>query len=103
VPEPILLARNSKRRKKDPTFNALSDDEKQEIIRQAREPTDICKEGLLYIASMDGTGQGSERNVFVNSIPHFNAAKRNNIFGAIWQMKTQKDAKKINKIKEIVL
>jgi len=103
VQEPIMIARNSKRRRIDPTFNALSDDEKQEIIRQARVPTDISKEGLLYIASMDGTGHGSPRNVFVNSIPNFNAAQRNNIFGAIWQMKTQKDAKKVKKIKAIVL
>ena len=95
----VKTKRNVIRRKTDPTFSALSEQEKQTKLREEiRSPIDVPKEAIAYLNSLGGNGRDSPRNVFINTMQHLTRDQKNCLMTNIRQY----ELKRSKKFKEAV-
>jgi hypothetical protein len=91
------------RRKNDPGFNALTDDEKKTKLRdEVRSPIDVSKEAIVYLNSLGGNGHNSARNVFINTMHHLTRDQKNCLMTNIRQYELSRSKKVADGVKELV-
>jgi hypothetical protein len=91
------------RRKNDPGFNALTDDEKKTKLRdEVRSPIDVSKEAIVYLNSLGGNGHNSARNVFINTMHQLTRDQKNCLMTNIRQYELSRSKKVADGVKELV-
>ena len=103
VEQDVVPKRKWSRRKQDPEFAALSDEEKQTKLREETyAPIDVSHEGLEYLHSLGGNGRTSVRNVFINTMHHLSRKQRAHLQTCIRQFDLVKNKKVMNDVKTLV-
>ena len=99
----LMPRRKWVRRKKDPEFDALSEEDKHTKLREETyAPIDVSQEGLEYLHSLGGNGRKSPRNLFINTMYHLNRVQKAGLQTSIRQLDLVKNKKVMDKIKSEV-
>jgi len=90
------------RRKSNPSFASLSDEEKKTMLREINSPIEVSKEGIVYLNSLGGNGHNSPRNVFINTMHHLTRDQKNCLMTNIRQYELSRSKKVADGVKELV-